>query len=51
MEMLQLDKLNDIIITPVLFLFERALKKLEVETKDGPDGISPIFLRQCSAVG
>ena len=42
------DKLNDIIFTPVLI--ERVLKKLKVKTKGGPDGVPPIFLKQCSAL-
>jgi hypothetical protein len=42
------NKLNDIVFTPVLI--ERVLKKLKVKTKGGPDGVPPIFLKQCSAL-
>ena len=41
------DKLNEIIFTPVLI--ERVIKKIKVKTKGGPDGIPPIFLKQCTA--
>ena len=41
------NKLNVISFTPVLI--ERVIKKLKVKTKGGPDGIPPIFLKQCSA--